>query len=120
MGQLPKFEELVALADRDPEAFESFRQTACQQFIATTPNTHRRRLAAIQNRVEMELKRAKTPMAGLLRVSGMMHDCLYQLSNKLIEFNHPGSIARSPTPRAEVINLLEWKELRQTPQDQLH
>lgn len=125
MGQLPDFEDLVILAKQDPQAFESFRQSACRQFIATAPSDHQHRLAAVQNRVEMELRRAKTPLAGLLKISCMMHDSLYQLSSKWIEFNRvtqrpSGSISRQPAVHAAVISLSEWKARSQEQTRSLH
>jgi len=114
MGQLPDFEALVALADKDPIAFERFRQQTCQQFIETLPNKHQHRLRAVQNRVEMELNRAKTPMAGLLRVSSMMHDSFYRLTIKLEQIDKlaHGELSSIQDPRsapAEIINLSAWK-----------
>lgn len=114
MGQLPAFEELIELADKDPEAFECFRQQACQAFIETTPSTHQHRLRAVQNRVEMALDRAKTPMARLLRLSTMMQESFFQLSAKLEEVDllAQGKIAQLPPPietMAEVVNLDDWK-----------
>ncbi len=114
MGQLPAFDDLVALADKDPEAFERFRQQTCQQFIETIPNKHQHRLKAVQNRVEMELNHAKTPMAGLLRVSSMMHDSFYRLTTKLVQVNRLAkgeisSISTPPSAPAEIVSLSEWK-----------
>lgn len=125
MAPLPEFEQLVALAKRDPEAFERFRQATCQQFIATTPHNHRHRLAAVQNRVEMALSRAKTPLAGLIKVSGMMHDSLYQLSSKWLEFDrelkhesNPASL--NSTTGAAIISLHDWKEQQHKHAGPLH
>ena len=125
MAQLPEFEQLVTLAERDPEAFEKFRQNACQQFIATVPSSHRQRLTAVQHRVETELSRAKTPLAGLLKVSCMMHDSLYELSSKWIEFNRIAhrplnSTQVQPASRAEIINLHDWKVRSQKHQTNPH
>ncbi len=125
MGDIPKFETLIELAQRDPEALEKFRQMACQQFIATTPCTHHQRLAAVQNRVEWEIRRAKSPMAGLIKVSGMMHDSLYQLSSKWIEFNSVSqrttdSSSSQTSKSAKIINFVEWKDRLQQRQGSLH
>lgn len=114
MAELPEFETLIELADKDPEAFELFRQQICQQFIETTPDHHRHRLQAIQNRVEMTLGRAKNPMAGIVSVSSMMHDSFYQLATKLEEVNRLVHnkhylIPQPTTPTAKVINLDDWK-----------
>ena len=125
MAPLPEFEQLVTLAERDPEAFEKMRQTACQQFIATVPKAHRQRLTAVQHRVEMEIRRAKTPLAGLLKVSCMMHDSLYELTSKWIEFNRFAHRPFNPTQtqpssRAEIINFQDWKVRSQKHQSNPH
>ena len=64
MELLPEFDDLVALADADPQAFDDLRQRACQQYIQTVPRAHRHKLRAVQHRVEVTLQRAKTPIAG--------------------------------------------------------
>ncbi len=119
MLSLPEFEQLVTLAQDDPDAFERFRQSFCQSFIATAPRNHQHRLTAVQNRVDMVLSRAKTPLAGLITVSGMMHDSLYQLSSKWLEFDrqlkHPCPHAPLKSARAaEVVNLQDWKAQQHT------
>ena len=116
MGQLPAFDDLMELADKDPKAFDDFRQHTCQQFIQSTPSTHRGRLLAIQNRVEVALKRAKTPLAGVLKISGMMHDSLHQLSDKLVEFHylaeHHTRCNPPPAKSAEIIEFNDWRAKR--------
>ncbi|MEH6649385.1 MAG: DUF3135 domain-containing protein [Motiliproteus sp.] len=114
MAELPEFETLIELADKDPEAFERFRQQTCQQFIETTSNHHQHRLRAIQNRVEMALDRAANPMAGIISVSTMMHDSFYQLTCKLQQVNrltrHKKNLTPLPTsPSATIIDIDDWK-----------
>ncbi len=114
MGQLPAFEELIELAEKDPEAFEIFRQQACLEFIENTPTPHQQRLMAVQNRVEMTLHRAKTPMAGLLQLSSMMHDSFYQLTTRLEDIHQLAQgkkrlNLRPAKPLATIINLDDWK-----------
>ena len=119
MAELPAFEQLMEMADKDPQAFDEFRRSTCQAFIDNTPHQHHHRLRAVQHRVDIEIHRAKTPMAGLLRVSGMMHDSLHRLSSKLVEFRrltYSGTAFDVPscTNKAEVIDLREYA--RQTQQ----
>ncbi|RDE22779.1 DUF3135 domain-containing protein [Motiliproteus coralliicola] len=111
MEQLPKFDDLMALADADPEAFDNLRQRACQQYIQTVPRAHRHKLRAVQHRVEVTLQRAKSPMAGVIQLSGMMHDSLHQLSTKLdlINPHHPDPAAEDDAPGGELIQFQEWK-----------
>jgi hypothetical protein len=114
MEPLLEFEKLVALARQDPDAFENYRRSMCQQFIATVPSDHQHRLAAVQHRVEMALRRAKTPLAGLLKISSMMHDSLYQLSSKCTALNSltlgsAHNLPRQPPTHADIISLSAWK-----------
>jgi hypothetical protein len=112
MGQLPAFEELVELADKDPEAFDAFRQQTCRQYIQSTAGRQQHRLLAIQNRVEMTLRRAKTPLEGIISISNMMYDSLGKLDNKLQEIqrtseNRPFQV--EPKRRAQIIELERWR-----------
>lgn len=113
MEQLPAFDELVALADTDPEAFDILRQRACQQYIQTTPRAHRHKLRAVQHRVEVTLQRAKNPIAGVIKLSAMMHDSLYQLSTKLDGVPPDnGEPASNQHESGQVIQLHNWKKQR--------
>jgi len=118
MAPLPDFDELKEMAERDPEEFENYRMSMCEAFIDSIPVPHRQRLRAVQFRVNTVIHRAKTPMAGLLKVSGMMHDSLYSLSEHLIELNElPLGAPLVPT-RHELDNVVEigsWVAKRKAP-----
>lgn len=121
MHQLPDFDELVELAKKDPQALEAFRQASCQAFIDSTPSQHHQRLQTLQFRLEREIRTAKTPLAGLLKLSNMMHDSFYELTDTLLALKnsrlYPQQSAeqRSCHPgktRACVTDLQQWKTQR--------
>lgn len=70
------FEYWAELWERDPETFEAERARLMELFIASAPEEKRQRLNAIQWRVDMVRKQAKTPMAASLRVQKMMWESL--------------------------------------------
>jgi hypothetical protein len=70
------FEYWAQLWKRDPQVFEVERARLMKMFIASAPESKRQRLHAIQWRVDIVRKQAKTPMAASLRVQKMMWDSL--------------------------------------------
>ncbi len=114
MGQLPEFDTLKQLAESDPKAFNALRQAYCQALICSVPCRHKHRMQAIQHRIDTVITRAKTPMAGLITVSCMMHDSLARLASQLSRFqDHP--LCDLPPPQqksADVIDLADRKRRR--------
>lgn len=71
--RLPAFEVLVDMARNDPEGLETLRRSLTNAVIATASNENaRRRLEGIQFRVDLERRRAPTPLAATIRISEMM------------------------------------------------
>ena len=66
------FDDWAALARRDRAAFERRRRRVIDGCIAAARNTHR--LRRLQWRIDMERRRARTPLQACLRISGMMWD----------------------------------------------
>lgn len=77
---LPSFDELKTLADNDPEALSDLRRYYCENFISLVASEHQHQLHCIQSRVELEIKRAKTPLCGVIVISGMMHNSVEKLT----------------------------------------
>jgi len=86
------FDEWAALARTDPRAFEERRLALIEEFLKQYPQSEQQRLRGLQFRIDMERRRARTPMAACLRLSGMMWDSLvgeYGLRNALnLLLNH--------------------------------
>lgn len=68
------FDEWAALARTDPQAFEARRLALIEDYLGQFPNPEQRRLRGLQFRIDMERRRARTPMAACLRLSAMMWD----------------------------------------------
>ena len=71
--RLPAFEVLVDMARNDPEGLETLRRSLTNAVISTARSENsRRRLLGIQFRVDLERRRAATPLAATIRISEMM------------------------------------------------
>ena len=70
------FDEWAKLARTDPYAFETRRLAIIESFLRQFPPPDQRRLRGLQFRIDMERRRARTPMAACLRLSAMMWDSL--------------------------------------------
>lgn len=82
---LPEFDKLKEMAQNDPEGLERLRMQLCNQLIQSAPEAYRRKLRGLQFRVDMERRRAKSPMAACIAISAMMHDSFDQLRQALNE-----------------------------------
>lgn len=66
------FDAWANLAQSDPEAFEARRRAAIDDFIASVPAHRRRRLHGLQCRLDLERRRAKTPLGACVRFHKLM------------------------------------------------
>ena len=81
--ELPSFDELKKLAEKDPKEFEALRKELCEKTIESSASSMQKRLRGLQFQIDMERRRAKTPMASCIKISKMMHDSLHELQNIL-------------------------------------
>lgn len=84
-GIMPDFDELAMLAKQNPQEFEALRAKLCSELINSAPEPQRRRLRGLQFQVDMERRKATTPMAACIRISEMMHTSFEELRYKLNE-----------------------------------
>jgi len=80
---IPCFEDMAALAKHNPVEFEALRIRLCNQLIDSAPEYLQKRLRGLQFTIDMERKRARSPMAACLKISSMMNDSLIELSEAL-------------------------------------
>ncbi|AUM11867.1 DUF3135 domain-containing protein [Ketobacter alkanivorans] len=99
---LPEFDKLREMAQRDPEQLERLRIQLCDQLIQEAPEQYRRKLRGLQFRVDMERRRAKSPMAACIAISGMMHDSFDRLRQALNDATGNASADYINTPSREV------------------
>lgn len=98
--ELPEFDQLVKLAQEDPQALENLRQTLCQNLIAQAPESYQHRLRGLQFKIDMERRKAKTPMAACIKLSSMMQDSFHQLRSALNEVTGQKAVAVGGSPMA--------------------
>ncbi len=84
-NRLPAFEVLVDMARNDPEGLEALRRSLTNAVISTaSSDSARRRLQGLQFRVDLERRRAGTPLAATIRISEMMCRSLAELHASLV------------------------------------
>lgn len=88
-SKLLDFDSLVEMAQKSPEKFESLRIRMIKEVIDGARGTCKQRLEGLQFNIDMEVRRAKTPMAGCIKISQMMHESLAQLRALLDVSNAP-------------------------------
>ena len=70
------FDEWSQLAKTDPAAFETRRLALIEAYLHRFPPLPQRRLRGVQFRIDMERRRARTPLAACLKLSAMMWESL--------------------------------------------
>lgn len=66
------FDDWAELARTNPNAFEARRRAVIDDFIASVPERNRHHLQCLQWRIDMERKRASTPLAACYQIYHMM------------------------------------------------
>ena len=105
------FDEWSRLAKTDPAAFEARRLALIEDYLGQFPPLDQRRLRGLQFRIDMERRRARTPMAACLRLSSMMWDSLLgqrglkHAIDRLLCSSKPGahSASRLPAASAQIL-----------------
>lgn len=83
--RLPAFDVMLDLARNDPDQLEALRKQLTSEVInGATGEARKRRLEGLQFRVDMERRRAATPLAATIRISEMMAKSLAELHRSLI------------------------------------
>lgn len=72
------FDHWMKLAKENPETFEKQRQELIQTAINEAPQHMNQRLKGLQWHIDSEIKLAKNPMDGCLKIYQMMMDSVYQ------------------------------------------
>lgn len=94
---------MVAMHRSDPAALEKVRNELTCQMFENAPEDVRRRLEGLQFRINMELRRARTPEARFIKISSMMHESFAELNHCL---NNPhAALEKKDTRPATVVRL---------------
>lgn len=101
------FNEWVFLAQTNPEGFERYRSQYIDQFLSQS-GRHRRRLEALQSRIDVERELAPTPEAALAAISCRMCQSLSRLGDEIKSLRMllpppPSSCSAGPAAGAERI-----------------
>lgn len=74
--QVFDFDSWASLARNDPAGFELQRRNIIDAIIERALPRQRRRLRGLQFRIDMERRRARSPMAACVRIQSLMWDSL--------------------------------------------
>ena len=85
MTDLPDFDQLKELAQTDPDTLLRIKKQIIDDFIASAPESHQARLRGIQWRIDEVARKAKSPMAACVEISGMLHASFDSLRDALNE-----------------------------------
>ena len=111
-GRLPAFEVLVDMARNDPQGLETLRRSLTNAVITAAPSEDaRRRLLGLQFRIDMERRRAGTPLAAAMRLSELMCHSLARLQRSILE---PDALRRKTRSQGANVVSLEANGARRT------
>ena len=83
--RLPAFDVLVEMARNEPERLEALRQRLTKSIIDNATNEQqRKRLEGLQFRVDVERRRARSPLAATIKLSEMMCHSLADLHRSMV------------------------------------
>lgn len=80
---MPTFDELKDLAQRNPEGFEKLRAELIEDCIRCCSECNQRRLRGLQFVIEARRRVAGSPMKALLDIQAMMYDSFLALHQAL-------------------------------------
>ncbi|MBW4934974.1 DUF3135 domain-containing protein [Marinobacter sp. F4206] len=86
---MPTFDELKDLAQRDPAGFEVLRAEAIEDCIRRSSECNQRRLRGLQFVIEARRRVAGSPMKALLDIQAMMYESLLGLQQALLDQQRP-------------------------------
>mgnify|MGYP000091356365 CR=1 FL=1 len=103
-SQWPTTDQLLKLAQENPDALEALRQREIKSLIDSAPASMQRRLKGLQFQIDAKRRASKTPMAACVAISQMMFDSVYELNDAL---NKPSTTEEKPKSVASVLRFTE-------------
>ena len=108
------FDRWAELAQADPEAFEAWRQALIEEAIEAAPAGSRPRMRGLQFRIDLERRRARTPLKACMRISSLMWQSVVGENGLLEALNGMGrTLQRAPIasvdPAREPAKLLVFR-----------
>lgn len=86
MTELPPFDELKEMAEKNPEALEALRKKMVNEVIEKAPEEKRNRLKGLQFRIDTKIKTSRTPFESMCKIYDEMMDSFDQLNAQLNVF----------------------------------
>ncbi|EHA1098353.1 TPA: DUF3135 domain-containing protein [Vibrio alginolyticus] len=100
---LPPFDEMVRLAERDPEAFEQFRHEMAKEMIESASEDMKERLWAQQSHIDRVISTCKNPHHTNVVL-------MNELQKQVVKFKAALQGEAAPTQKADVISLNTFKD----------
>jgi hypothetical protein len=92
-------DEWLKLAKDDPQEFERRREAAIRAVIEQAPEEHQARLLRLQSRIDLERRRAKTPLGATVRLQSMMWERFTALREALQQLTGEGGAPVEEVPQ---------------------
>jgi len=93
-------DEWQRLAVEDPLEFERRREAAIRAVIEQAPPEHQARLLRLQSRIDLERRRAKTPLGATVRLQSMMWERFAALRAALLTLTGEQLPSEEPAQRS--------------------
>ena len=110
---LPSIDEMIKLAQTDPEALEKIRLEAIEELIGNAPEHFQRRLRGLQFEIDCKRRIHKSPLGACISISTMMLDSLNRL-NEALHGMQENAIGKEPKPvtkkRGKPASLIRFPE----------
>lgn len=81
--QLPDFDELLELAENEPEALEALRQQHIQALLDESCPRIRRRLQGLQFQIDGVRRSQRHPLGACIKISSLMNQSMQSLISQL-------------------------------------
>jgi hypothetical protein len=83
-SDLPAIDDLIALAQGEPEELEALKARLFQELVDNAKTEARkRRLHGTQFIINMHLQKAKTPLAACIKLSELMWESTLEMNDKM-------------------------------------
>jgi hypothetical protein len=105
-------DEWQRLAAQDPQEFERRREAAIRAVIEQAPPEHQARLLCLQARIDLERRRAKTPLGATVRLQSMMWERFGALRAALLMLSEDETVPEEPVPAPTSAKVLQFPRAR--------
>ncbi|GMA80440.1 hypothetical protein GCM10025880_68580 [Methylorubrum aminovorans] len=100
---LPSFDEMVKMAERDPEVFEQFRHDMAKDMIEGASERMQPRLWAQQSHIDRVIHNCKNPNHTNVVL-------MNELQKQVVKFREALQGETAPTQKADVVELRAFKD----------